>query len=122
MPIKINEVAFVFHSTADIPRAREFYGNLLGLKTGMNHEFSPGMWWIEYDVGGVALAVSNAYRPSGTGGASLALEVADLDQALAAVKEAGVEVTIEPQDFSPCRMFGIASPDGHAIVFHQRKG
>jgi predicted enzyme related to lactoylglutathione lyase len=122
MPIKIKEVAFVFHPSSDIPRARDFYEKLLGLKFGMNHEFAPGVWWIEYDVGGVALAVSNAFPPSpGQGGSSIALEVDDLDQALAAIREAGVKVTIEPQDFAPCRMFGIDSPDGHAVIFHQRK-
>jgi predicted enzyme related to lactoylglutathione lyase len=121
MPIKIKEVAFVFHPSADIPRARDFYEKLLGLKAGMNMEFAPGVWWIEYDAGGVALAVSNAYPPGGAGGVSIALEVDDLDQALAAVREAGVAVTIEPQDFTPCRMFGVNSPDGHPIVFHKRK-
>jgi predicted enzyme related to lactoylglutathione lyase len=121
MPIKIKEIAFLFHAVADLPRARDFYGKVLGLETSMNVEFQPGMAWIEYDVGGVALAVSNSHPPTGTGGASLALEVADLDQTLAAVKEAGVAVTIEPLDFAPCRMFGINSPDGYPIVFHQRK-
>ncbi len=121
MPIDIKEVAFVLHPVTDIPRARAFYEKLLGLKAGMDLEFALGMSWIEYDAGGVAIAVSNAYPPAGTGGASIALEVADLDQALASIKEAGVPVTIEPVDFAPCRMFGINSPDGHAIVFHQRK-
>jgi predicted enzyme related to lactoylglutathione lyase len=121
MPIKIKEVAFVYHPVTDIPRARDFYGRLLGLKIGMDLEFAPGMSWIEYDAGGVALAVSNAHPPAGTGGASIALEVADLDQALASIKEEGVTVTIEPTEFAPCRMFGINSPDGHSIVFHQRK-
>jgi predicted enzyme related to lactoylglutathione lyase len=122
MPINIKEVAFVFHPAADIPRARDFYGKLLGLKTGMDMEFAPGVFWIEYDVGGVALAVSNAFPPAAQGaGASLALEVDDLDRAMAEVKAAGVPLTIELQDFTPCRMFGINSPDGHAIVFHQRK-
>jgi len=121
MPVKIKEVAFVCHMAADIPRAREFYGRVLGLKTGLEIEFQPGMWWIEYDVGGVALAVSNAYPPTGTGGSSLALEVEDLDQTLAAIREMGVAVKIELQDNAPCRMFGVDSPDGHAIMFHQRK-
>jgi predicted enzyme related to lactoylglutathione lyase len=121
MPIKIKEIAFVFHPTSDVSRARDFYEKLLGLKATMNMEFQPGTWWIEYDVAGVALAVSNAYPPSASGGTSVALEVEDLDQAHAAVKQAGVVVTIEPQDFSPCRMFGVNSPDGHPIVFHQRK-
>jgi predicted enzyme related to lactoylglutathione lyase len=121
MPIKIKEVAFVFHPVADISRARDFYGKLLGLETGKTTEFAPGLWWIEYDVAGVALAVSNAFPPSGQGGTSVALEVADLDKALAAVREAGVAVTIEPQEFGVCRMFGINSPDGHPVMFHQRK-
>jgi predicted enzyme related to lactoylglutathione lyase len=121
MPINVKDVAFVFHPVTDIPRARDFYGKLLGLKTGMDIEFAPGMAWIEYDAGGVALAVSNAYPPSGTGGASIALEVADIGQALASIREAGVAVTIELQEFAPCRMFGVNSPDGHAIIFHQRK-
>jgi len=121
MPINIKEVAFVCHPVTDIARAREFYGKLLGLKTGMDLEFQPGMWWIEFDVAGVALAVSNAYPPTAGSGSSLALEVPDLDGTLAAVKAAGIALTIEPQDFPVCRMFGINSPDGHSIIFHQRK-
>jgi predicted enzyme related to lactoylglutathione lyase len=121
MPIKIKEIAFVFHPVSEVPRARDFYEKLLGLKAAVNMEFQPGVWWIEYDVAGVALAVSNAFPSTGSGGTSVALEVQDLDQALAAIKQAGVAVTIEPQDFSPCRMFGVNSPDGHPVVFHQRK-
>jgi predicted enzyme related to lactoylglutathione lyase len=121
MPIKIKEIAFVCHPVTDIARARDFYGNLLGLKTGLEIEFQPGMWWVEYDVAGVSLAVSNSVPPAGSGGSSLALEVADLDGSLAAVKAAGLALTIEPQDFPSCRMFGINSPDGHAVMFHQRK-
>jgi predicted enzyme related to lactoylglutathione lyase len=121
MPIKIQNVAFVCHPVDDIARARKFYGELLGLKTGLEIEFQPGKWWIEFDVAGVALAISNAFPHSPGGGVSLALDVADLDETLAAVKAAGILLTIEPQDFPPCRMFGIATPDGHPVIFHQRK-
>jgi predicted enzyme related to lactoylglutathione lyase len=121
MSIQIKEVAFICHPVSDIARAREFYGKLLGLKTGLEIEFQPGLWWIEFDVAGVALAVSNAYPSTAGGGASLALEVADLDESLAAVKAAGIALTIDPMDFAGCRMFGIHSPDGHTVMFHQRK-
>ena len=60
MSIKIKEVAFVCHPVTDIARARAFYEKLLGLRILLEIEFSPGSWWIEYDVAGVALAVSNA--------------------------------------------------------------
>jgi predicted enzyme related to lactoylglutathione lyase len=120
MSLKIKEIAFISHTVADIPRAREFYENLLGLKTTMNLEFAPGVWWVEYDIAGVALAVTNSQPPS-SGGASIALEVADLDETLAAVKKAGVALTFDTMDFPPCRIFGIASPDGYPVMFHQRK-
>jgi len=122
MPIKIKEIAFVCHPVSDIARARDFYGKLLGLKTGLELEFQPGMWWIEYDVAGVALAISNADPSPAAGGASLALEVANLDETLASVKAAGIPLTIEPQEFPGCLMFGINSPDGHSVMFHKRKG
>ncbi|HEY1792613.1 MAG TPA: VOC family protein [Opitutaceae bacterium] len=121
MAIKIKEFAFACHPVADIARARGFYGNLLGLKEGMSVEFAPGKWWIEYDVAGVALAISNAFQPGPSGCVSVALEVDDLDSTLAAVKAAGIPLAIEPAEFPPCRMFGISSPDGHTIIFHRRK-
>jgi predicted enzyme related to lactoylglutathione lyase len=121
MSIKIKEIAFVGHAVADIERARSFYGKLLDLKVGFELEFQPGVWWIEYDVAGVALAVSNAYPSTGGAGATLALEVTSLDESLATIKAAGIALAIEPQEFPPCRMFGINSPDGHSIMFHERK-
>jgi predicted enzyme related to lactoylglutathione lyase len=119
--IKIKEVAYIFHPVADIERARSFYQTLLGLKIGLEVQLQPGMWWIEYDVAGVALGVSNMSSPQGASGASLALEVESLDESLAAIRAAKIPLTIEPQDFPPCRMFAINSPDGHGIMFHQRK-
>jgi predicted enzyme related to lactoylglutathione lyase len=119
--ITVKEVAFILHPVADIPRARDFYQKLLGLGTGMQVEFSPGVWWIEYDVAGVALAVTNLFPKGPAGGSSLTLEVADLDSARAAIAAASTTVTSEITEYPPCRMFGITSPDGHSVIFHQRK-
>jgi predicted enzyme related to lactoylglutathione lyase len=119
--IKIKEIAFVFHPVADVERARGFYGTLLGLKVLLEMEVQPGVWWIEYNIAGAALAVSNVSAPLGSSGATLALEVEHLDDCLAALRDAKIPLTIEVQDFPPCRMFGINSPDGHPIMFHQRK-
>jgi predicted enzyme related to lactoylglutathione lyase len=122
MSIGVKEVAYVCHPSTDIPRARAFYEGVLGLKPLVNMEGSPGMWWIEYDVGGTALAVTN-FIPCAPGASPtvVALEVADLDAALAAVQAAAVPVTLEIQDFGPCRMFTVTTPDAHGLMFHQRK-
>jgi predicted enzyme related to lactoylglutathione lyase len=121
MSINIKEVAFICHTVADVDRARGFYEKLLGLKPAMNFEFAPGVWWIEYEIAGVALAVTNSQPPSGSGGASLALEVENLEETRAAIKAAGIALTFDIMEFAPCRIFGIASPDGYAVMFHQRK-
>ncbi len=119
MSIKVKELAFVFHAITDIARARKFYEGLLGLKPGMQVEFGPGQWWIEYDIAGQALALSNAMP--GKPAASLALEVADLDGALKDVKAAGYTIANDVMEFPPCRMFIVNDPDGNQITLHQRK-
>jgi catechol 2,3-dioxygenase-like lactoylglutathione lyase family enzyme len=121
MSIHVKEVAYIFHPVSDIARAREFYEKLLGLKKGLEVEFQPGKWWVEYDIAGVALAISNALGTVAPGGAGFALEVESLDETLAAIKAAGLPLVLEPQDFPPCRMFIVNSPDGHAVTFHERK-
>lgn len=120
MSIQVKEFAFVFHPVTDVARARKFYEGLLGLKTGIQIEFEPGQWWIEYDVAGQALAISNA-MPGGTPSTSLTLEVANLDEALKAVKAAGVTIAFDILEFPPCRMFAIKDADGNQIGLHQRK-
>ena len=119
MSIQVKEVAFVFHPVTDIARARKFYEGFLGLKTAAQVEFAPGQWWIEFDVAGVALAISNAVP--GTQASSLTLEVADLDAALAAVRAAKVTLAFEVMEFPPCRLSAIKDPDGNQIGLHQRK-
>jgi predicted enzyme related to lactoylglutathione lyase len=121
--IQIKEIAFVFHPITDLARARKFYEELLGLKVSLEIEFAPGSWWIEYDIGGAALAVCNlCMDPSGviTPSSSVTLEVADLDAALVAVKAANIPISQELVEFPPCRMFSAKDPDGNEIRFHQR--
>jgi len=124
MSIQIKEIAFVFHPIADVVRARGFYEKLLGLKIGLQVEFAPGQWWIEYDIAGAALAVSNAMGDPHAGlktASSVTLEVADLDATLAELRAAGAPISQDVMEFPPCRMFAAKDPDGNEIRFHQRK-
>lgn len=119
MSIQIKELAFVFYPVTDVARARQFYEGLLGLKVGFQIEFTPGQWWIEYDVAGQALAISNAMP--GKIASSLALEVVNLDEALAAVKSSGPAIAGDVMEFGVCRMFIVKDPDGNELTLHQRK-
>ena len=119
MSIKVKEVAFVFHPVTDVARARKFYEEFLDLKVGVQVEIAPGQWWIEFDIAGQALAISNAVP--GAPSSSLTLEVANLDEALAAVHAANIPLVFGVMEFPPCRLAAIKDPDGNQIGLHQRK-
>jgi catechol 2,3-dioxygenase-like lactoylglutathione lyase family enzyme len=120
--INITAFAFTAYPVTDLPRARAFYENLLGLKPA-------SVWgddkqgWIEYELGDVCLAISNfsadKWKPSADG-ASLALEVADFPVAVAALRAAGVRFLVEAVDSSACNMAIIADPDGNSLIIHRR--
>jgi predicted enzyme related to lactoylglutathione lyase len=117
----IKAIAFTGYPVTDVPRARAFYENILGLKPDMLVEPGPGMWWIEYEIGGSTFAISNAWAPSGQSGPCLALEVADIDASLAHLTAAGVPLTFPMMDTPVCRFFGIKDPDGNGLMIHQCK-
>ena len=120
MSIQVKEIAFIYHSVTDVARARRFYEQLLGLKVGLEYEGAPGKWWIEYDIAGVAFAITNV-SPAHKKGATLAFEVVGIDSALAAVRAAGIPLTEGFKEFPRCRSFPVADPDGNEIMIHELK-
>lgn len=117
-------ITFALYHVADIPRARQFYGETLGLKLCAEMEFAPGRWWIEYDAGGPsALALTNFESPAtnATKSPGVAIEVANYDEVLAHLRASGVEVTWGPNEFPVCHCFGIKDPEGNDLYFHRRK-
>ena len=122
--IKITEVAFVAYPISDIARARNFYENVLGLSPGgMDNEIEgmPGKQWIEYELGNMTLAISNAWEPSGASGPTVAFEVPDLDEAVSHLKQAGVTFVADHIESPVCDFALITDPDGNSITIHKRK-
>ena len=121
MPIHVKEIAFTAFPVADIARARDFYERLLGLKIGKQSEGVGDKWWIEYDIAGGTFAITNMLPATGGAGAALMLEVADLDGAHAAIRDAGVPIIEALEEYPLCRHFAVKDPDGNFIGFHQLK-
>ena len=120
--IRVLGFAFTGYPVTDMTRARAFYEDVLGLKTGMVWE-EAGRAWVEYDVGGHTLAINNSspqWQPSRDGPA-LALEVEDFDATVAALRQRGVRFTVEPLDVPTCRLAVILDPDGNSLAIHHRK-
>ena len=115
----IDRVAFTLFQVEDATRARAFYEDILGLKRGLS---SPEGTWTEYDLpGGGCLALfrhpNGSFAPSG--GASVALEVADLDAVNETLKAAGVRYRGDVIKGPKCRMSNILDSEGNGLILHQ---
>jgi predicted enzyme related to lactoylglutathione lyase len=120
--LAVTAIAFTGYPVTDIPRARGFYEQVLGLKSTLVFEHE-GKHWIEYDIGAGTLAISNMsadkWKPS-PGGPAIALEVAEFDAAVSALRAAKVKFLIEPMDSGVCCMAIVSDPDGNSLCIHRR--
>lgn len=119
--MKIKEFAFIGYPVTNIERSRSFYEKILGLAPEMVHQLNSGQWWIEYDINGATLAISNTWEPSAQSGPTLALEVDDIDEWLKSLKSQNINFFMEMEESPVCRFAGILDPDGNPLMLHQRK-
>ena len=116
--LTVERVDFVSLLTQDIPRAKQFYAETLGLEIE-----TEGADDMEFRVGQVTLDIFNPasqgepFAPS-LGG--LALRVPDVAAARAALEAKGVEFVGETLDTGVCHMAFFRDPDGNALMLHRR--
>jgi predicted enzyme related to lactoylglutathione lyase len=118
--MKINAIGFVAIPVTDIPQARKFYEEVLGLK--VSDEMMGGRW-VEYEVGEDTLAIANvsdAWRPSDQG-TGAAFEVENFDDAIKRLKDLHVRFTAEPFETPCCQMAVVQDPDGNKLIIHKLK-
>ncbi len=120
----VGGVDFVSIPTADLARAREFYGEVLGLEDSAVWQPPGGdALGAEFETGTVTLALIAAEavgiepRPTVV---PVALHVDDVAAAKAALEAKGVEFRGEIIDSGVCHMANFADPDGNALMLHHR--
>jgi predicted enzyme related to lactoylglutathione lyase len=120
--MKITEIAFSSYPVTDISRARAFYEGVLKLAVTSETNLGEQGHWIEYEIGPGALGIgrSPGWKPS-SDGCTTALEVADFEEAVAAINAASVPIRMGPIETPVCRMVMISDPDGNTIIIHKRK-
>jgi len=117
----LNKVAFTMYPVKDMPRARAFYEETLGLGPSGSGAASP---WVEFDLpGGGCLANTTVTpnEPSASAGGTIAFEVDDLAATVADLKAKGVAFAAEGIESPVCRMAIVKDPDGNAIILHKLK-
>ena len=114
----VQRVDFVSFLTRDIPRAKRFYAEVLGLEIESESEAD-----MEFRCGQVTLdifdpsSIGQQFAPSPAG---LALRVPDVDAARAELEANGVEFDGETIETSVCRQAWFRDPDGNALMLHRR--
>jgi catechol 2,3-dioxygenase-like lactoylglutathione lyase family enzyme len=116
--VRVERVDFVGFLTEDIPRAKRFYTEVLGL--GVESE---GEHDIEFTLGQVTLDVfdpSSIGQPFAPSTAGFALRVADVDTARAELEAKGVAFDGDTVETSVCKQAWFKDPDGNVLMLHRR--
>jgi catechol 2,3-dioxygenase-like lactoylglutathione lyase family enzyme len=116
--MQVEHVDFVSFLTRDLPRAKHFYSEVLGLELESEGESD-----MELRAGQVTLdifdpeSIGQPFAPSPAG---LALRVGDVDAARAELEAKGVVFDGETIETSVCRQAWFKDPDGNALMLHRR--
>ncbi len=116
--MQVERVDFVSFLTQDLPRAKRFYTEVLGLEIETEGESD-----MELSCGQVTLDIfdpSSIGQPFAPSPAGLALRVPDVDAARSELEARGVEFDGETIETSVCRQAWFKDPDGNALMLHRR--
>ena len=114
----VEHVDFVSFLTQDIPRARRFYTETIGLEIETEGEND-----MEFRAGQVTLdifAPESIGQPFAPSPAGLALRVPDVAAARAELEAKGVRFDGDTVDTGVCHMAFFTDPDGNALMLHRR--
>jgi len=118
--MNVTGVDFICIPTEDFERAREFYGETLGLPFGKQWGNMPA---AEYETGTLTIAVMQSdafgitFQPHGH---PVALHVDDVEAARAELEGKGVKFAADTMDSGVCHMAHFRDPDGNVLMLHHR--
>ena len=118
--MNVSGVDFICVPVTDIEKAREFYGEVLGLEFGKQWGEMPG---FEFETGNltVALMQSDAFgQEFAPHTHPIALHVDDVESAREELEGKGVEFVRDTLDSGVCHMAIFADPFGNGLMLHHR--
>jgi catechol 2,3-dioxygenase-like lactoylglutathione lyase family enzyme len=120
----VTGVDFVSVPCNDLPAAREFYENVLGLEASSVWQ-RPGHEAVgaEFETGTVTLALLNCPGlniPFSANPAPIAFQVGDVPVARAELESRGVTFDDDMIDSGVCHMAHFRDPDGNVLMLHHR--
>ena len=114
----VKNMAFVAYSVRDLPTAKTFYRDTIGLTPSDMF----GDHWAEFDVGGTTFGIGNGEPLGITPGSSFSatFEVDDITTERQRLLDLNVPVT-EVHDTPVCFVAFVTDPEGNKFGIHQSK-
>lgn len=120
----VTGVDFITIPVQDLDRAREFYGQTLGLSASKlwQRGEQPAMG-AEFETGTVTLALMDVAQMGQAfvvGAGTIALHVEDVAASRAELEARGVEFAMDDMDSGVCNMAFFSDSEGNALMLHHR--
>ena len=114
----VKGIAFTAYSVSDVPKARAFYRDVIGLK----ESDMAGDHWTEFDVGGSTFGIGNGTELGIKPGTSFSatFEVDDINAMQKKLKDQGVKVS-DVHETPVCWVAFVTDPEGNQFGIHQAK-
>jgi catechol 2,3-dioxygenase-like lactoylglutathione lyase family enzyme len=121
----IDNLKMLAIGVSDMPKAKEFYGDKLGLKIASDYRQDDKHWWVGVTVpdGGVTITLTTFHENAGLGTMTLWFATSDLSASHKELSGKGVDVSEIGDDLhgpgSGVKWFNFKDPDGNLIHLQQ---
>ncbi len=121
----IDKLMMLAIGVSDMPRAKAFYADLLGLKVATDYRQDDAHWWVSLTLpeGGVTLTLTTFHGNAKPGTMTLWFATSDLSAAHKTLGAKGVKVSEIGDDLhgpgSGVKWFNFMDPEGNLIHLEQ---
>ncbi len=121
----INKFMMLHIAVNDMPKAKEFYADKLGLKVATDYRRDDDNWWVALQLpeGGVTLTLSTHHGPMKPGTLTLYFATSDINAAHKELEQKGVQISEIGDDLhgpgSGTKWFNFKDPEGNLIHIEQ---
>lgn len=121
----INKLTMFQLAVTDMPKAKEFYADTLGLKVAIDYRQDDAHWWVSLELpeGGVTVTLSSHHAHMTPGAATLYFATSDIGDAHKALSDKGIKTTEIKNDLhgpgSNVKFFTLNDTEGNMIHIEQ---
>lgn len=121
----VNKFMMLYMAVNDMPKAKEFYADKLGLKITTDHRRDDNNWWVSlsFPEGGVTITLSTYHGNTKPGTMNLYFATSDIAKTHKELSSKGVKINEVKDDlFGPgsgIKWFDFEDPDGNQVKLVQ---